>query len=226
VEPLTALAHAIAARDDPVVLAGITGGVAAGKSTTAALLRDELARIGVTAEVLCTDCFLFPNTVLAERGLTMRKGFPGTFDDDTIADVLDALLAGTPVDLPVYSHATYDIVAGERHPLSPPRVVIVEGVNALWSPIRERLHLAVYLDADDDDVRTWFLTRFEELCATATPDSFYAALAALPADQQRAIADSAWRDINLVNLRDYIGPTRAHATHVLQIGRASCRERV
>ena len=57
-------------------LIGVTGGVAAGKSTFAAALADELGSVPVVA----TDGFLFTNNELAARGLTARKGFPESYD--------------------------------------------------------------------------------------------------------------------------------------------------
>jgi type I pantothenate kinase len=211
----------VAAGGTRPVLVGIGGAVAVGKSTLAAQLPAELAAFALDGQVLCTDCFLHPNDVLAERGITMRKGFPESFDTDAVAAVLDAVLAGhDAIDVPVYSHTTYDIVPGARERLAAADVVIVEGVNALWPPVRERLHVAVYLDAPEDVVRGWFLDRFEGLCVDPPQESVYRAIAELPRDQQRAIAESAWDGINLVNLREHIAPSRSVATHVIEKDRA------
>ena len=57
---------------------GIAGSVAAGKSTTARLLRELMARWPSTPNVqlVTTDGFLHPNAELERRGLMQRKGFP------------------------------------------------------------------------------------------------------------------------------------------------------
>jgi type I pantothenate kinase len=202
-------------RSGAPVLVGIAGGVGVGKSTTAALVRDHLRDVSV--EILATDSFILPNAELARRGVEMRKGFPESFDGGALDDALMRLAAGEGVDVPVYSHVTYDRVPGEYAHVGPADVVIVEGVNALQPPAVDRLHVAVYLDADDADMEAWFVDRFLALCAAAIGDdlSFYRGFAAMDVDQQRAIAAWTWREINAVNLRDHIRPSRGRATHVV-----------
>ncbi len=60
---------------------GIAGGVAVGKSTVARVVQALLSRAPgrPAVELLGTDAFLYPNRVLAERGLSERKGFPETY---------------------------------------------------------------------------------------------------------------------------------------------------
>ena len=57
---------------------GVAGSVAVGKSTTARILQALLRRWPASPKVdlVTTDGFLYPNAVLAERGLMERKGFP------------------------------------------------------------------------------------------------------------------------------------------------------
>jgi type I pantothenate kinase len=61
--------------------------VAAGKSTLCAALKATLEP-ALRVEVVSTDGFLFPNAVLAERGTLMRKGYPETYDGDSLAAIL------------------------------------------------------------------------------------------------------------------------------------------
>jgi len=67
-----------------VLIVGITGSVAAGKTTFAASLAEALRGFAdhPRAEVISTDGFLLPNCVLEPRGLLARKGFPETYDTD------------------------------------------------------------------------------------------------------------------------------------------------
>src|SRR5690606_5265659 len=84
---------------------GIAGSVAAGKSTTARVLRELLARWPETprVELVTTDGLLYPHAVLRERGILERKGFPESYDRRAlrgfIADVKSGLLT---VHSPVY----------------------------------------------------------------------------------------------------------------------------
>ena len=125
--------------------------------------------------MLTTDAFLHSNAVLSEQGLLMRKGFPESYDLPALIAFVAAMRArSAAVTVPVYSHDTYDIVDGEPDPIPASDVVVIEGVNAL-SALGASLDLAVYVDADERDIETWFLERFHRLCEAARDDerSFY-----------------------------------------------------
>jgi len=215
-QALAAQAVVSQAATTPVLL-GIAGGVGVGKSTAAAFVREHLVAASVHVEVICTDAFLLPNAELEAGGISMRKGFPESFDVPAFDACLRALEAGSPVELPVYSHVTYDRVPGAVQVLGRADVVIVEGVNALQAPVVDHLDLALYIDADEADMRLWFLDRFLAFCEAATADetSFYRGFAGMTPEQQRGIAEWTWREINAVNLRDHIAPSRSRATWVV-----------
>src|SRR5580704_5198013 len=100
-------------------LVGVTGAVAAGKSTFAAELRTALAADGLTVETVCTDGFLMDNAALEARGILNRKGFPESYDVEGLRAALAAIRTG-PIDVPGYSHAIYDIDPALTHRLAPP----------------------------------------------------------------------------------------------------------
>jgi type I pantothenate kinase len=205
----------------PPVLFGVTGGVAAGKSTTAEAIRHHLEAGNCTVALLATDAFLWPNEELERRGLTMSKGFPDSYDVDALVGVLRDLKAGRAAEAPVYSHRTYDRLPGEVHRIEPTTdVVVVEGVNVLQPRVAAELTASVYVDAAEEDARSWFFRRFVELCEAARddPSSFYAPLAFLGEGVRRRVADAAWEGVNAVNLREHIAPTAPRATWVLRKG--------
>ena len=80
-------------------------------------------------------------------------------------------------------------------------------MNAL-SATAGLVDLGVYIHADEAVIERWYIERFHRLCAEATPGSFYAQFAGLDATQIDAVAQHVWDTINLVNLRDYIEPSR------------------
>jgi type I pantothenate kinase len=196
-------------------LVGITGGVAAGKSTLAVLVAAAL-----DAPVLATDGFLHPNAVLADRDLTQRKGFPESFDADALAASLDRWRAEGEVEVPVYSHLLYDVVpppvrlAGER--------LVVEGLH-LGHPalgVRQRFDLLVHIDADEADLARWFLERFRQLRADAAdvPGAFLHPFKDLPADTVEAMAMDVWRAVNVAVLEEEVRPWEGAADLVLRLG--------
>jgi type I pantothenate kinase len=197
-------------RDDEPLLVGIGGGVAVGKSTAAAAVRELLEPR--TVEVVATDGFLLPTAVLESRGILHRKGFPESYDVPAVDAFLVAVRRGDPdVRVPIYSHVTYDVV-DDRAVRARPDVLVLEGVNALQ--FAARLDVAVYLHAPESAMERWYVARFLELCAAPPPGSFYEQFGGYELDAQRTLARDVWRGVNRVNLRECILPTRAYA-HVV-----------
>lgn len=214
-------------------LVGLGGSVAVGKSTTARVLRELLARWPhhPRVDIVTTDGFLFPTRVLEERGLLQRKGFPESYDVRALVAFVRDLKAGQPrVACPVYSHLVYDVVPGEVTVVEQPDIVIVEGLNVLQtgpaSPTRARVFVSdffdftIYVDADQGDIRTWYVERFLALRNTAfqDPASYFHRYATLSDDEARATACHIWGRINEPNLLQNILPTRERAQLILRKG--------
>jgi type I pantothenate kinase len=210
---------------------GIAGSVAVGKSTTARVLRELLARWPDTprVELVTTDGFLYPNAELERRQLLHRKGFPESYDRRRLLRFVTAVKSGADeVRAPVYSHLTYDIVPGAEVVVRRPDVLIVEGLNVLQPAqvradgrqglaVSDFFDFSIYVDARTDDVRHWYVERFLELRQTAfsRPESYFRRYASLSDEQAVARAEQIWRDINERNLVENVLPTRGRATLVL-----------
>lgn len=213
---------------------GIAGSVAVGKSTSARVLREMMARWpgSPRVELVTTDGFLLPNATLEARGLLQRKGFPESYDRRALRDFIAAIKSGVPeVEAPVYSHITYDIVDGARITVRRPDVLIVEGLNVLQpaavrdteSPalaVSDYFDVSIYVDADPEHVRRWYVERFLQLRATAfsKPDSYFHAYSKLTDQEATERAEQIWDSINEPNLRLNIAPTRSRATIILHKG--------
>lgn len=205
------IARLLAARRQPgeVLVAGLTGSVAAGKSTLAAAIAAELAQAH-RVELLSTDGFLLPNAILDAQGLTMRKGFPESYDIPAFRSVLQDARRG-PVTVPGYSHILYDIDPGLARKIDRPDILLVEGLGlaptADGPGASAALDTLIYLDAAEEDLQHWFLERFMRLwhAAAEDPASFYHRFRPLGEEGAREFARTAvWEGINLPNLRDHI----------------------
>jgi len=226
----------------PPFVVAIAGSVAAGKSTVARVLRAVLARWSAHPHValVTTDGFLHPNAVLEQRGLMRRKGFPESYDVGRLLRFLTDVKAGAPLaEAPVYSHLTYDVVAGETLAVRRPDVLILEGINVLQplpAGAAERGRLAVsdfidfsiYVDADEADLRRWYVERFLRLRETAfrDPRSYFRRYAELSVAEAAATAEGIWAEINYVNLKENIEATRERATVILRKGPSHAVEEV
>ena len=218
---------AVTAVERRPVLVGLTGPVAVGKTTTANRLAEALAPLQTA--VVSTDGFLLSNAVLAERGLSMQKGFPESFDTDALSRFLAEARSGAAhLQAPLYDHLTYDVVPDGYIDVVVGDVLIVEGVNALLPAHIDAYDVTVYVDAPDDAVFGWFLERLAALFVEARddPNSFYAVFANWPRDQVEEFAHGAWDGINAVNLENHIRPARDRARFVIEKAADHSVERV
>ena len=214
---------------------GIAGSVAVGKSTSARVLQALLARWPnhPKVDLITTDGFLHPNAVLEARGLMKRKGFPESYDRRRLVRFVADVKAGEPeVAAPIYSHLVYDILPDQVSIVRQPDIMIVEGLNVLQtgvgtaendSPIfvSDFFDFSIYKDADEEDIKKWYIERFLMLRRTAfsDPASYFHRYAALSDEEAVAKALSIWNEINGVNLRENILPTRIRADLILEKSR-------
>ena len=214
-------------RSRPSII-GISGSVAVGKSTTSRLLQILLSRRfkWASVEMVTTDGFLYPNTVLEEKNILDRKGFPESYDMELLLNFLDSIKNGEEFEIPVYSHEVYDIISDEKVTIQPVDFLIVEGINVFQNPQNQTLYvsdyfdLSIYVDADVVNIETWYLERFQTLLKLAEkdPNNYYHRFTQMPFNQVLAIAQDTWKNINLANLEKYIEPTRSRADIILHKG--------
>jgi type I pantothenate kinase len=112
-----------------------------------------------------------------------------------------------------------------------PDILIVEGLNVLQTGrlpkdgeaipfVSDFFDFSVYLDADEEVLRGWYVDRFLTLRGTAfaDPKSYFHRYSKLSDAEASATANSIWSRINLVNLRENILPTRQRADLILKKG--------
>ncbi len=219
--------------DDVPYLIGMAGSVAVGKSTSARVLQTLLSRWpnSPRVDLITTDGFLHPNAVLKERALMGRKGFPESYDQRALLECVSRLKSGEQnIEIPVYSHLTYDVLPHKRRVIKAPDVIIIEGLNVLQTgaatPAGPRVFVSdffdfsIYIDADPMVVRKWYIERFLTLreSAFADPRSYFSRYASLSDAEAIETASGIWDAINGPNLVENIAPTRARADLVLRKG--------
>lgn len=221
---------------------GIAGSVAVGKSTTARILKELLARWPSSPKVdlVTTDGFLYPNAVLRAEKLMERKGFPESYDVGALLRFLSSVKAGQEeVKAPLYSHLTYDVMPDEFVSIHRPDILIFEGINVLQGRelpsdgrmipfLSDFFDFSIYMDAEVDLIHGWYVDRFMRLRQTAfrDPQSFFHRYSQLSDESALAIAEGLWENINLKNLKENILPTRPRADLILRKGKNHLVEEV
>lgn len=210
---------------------GVTGSVAVGKSTASRVLNAVLSLWpdAPTVSVITTDGFLYPNAVLQQQGLMQRKGFPESYHTAALIQILTALKSGVAqVQVPTYSHHSYDIVEGCYQTIAQSDIVIVEGLNVLQLPrqvsggvpatcVSDFLDFSIYVDAELSSIQQWYIDRVLGFCqgAFCAPESYFHFLTALNVEEQMKFATRVWHEINEVNLIDNILPVKWRSDLIL-----------
>jgi type I pantothenate kinase len=110
-----------------------------------------------------------------------------------------------------------------------PDILIVEGLNVLQTGappkdgkaipyVSDFFDFSIYLDADEDVLRSWYVDRFLTLRGTAfrDPKSYFHRYATLSDEKAVETAAAIWTRINLLNLNENILPTRQRADLILK----------
>lgn len=133
------------------------------------------------------------------------------------------------MQVPVYSHLTYDIIPNETIEIDQPDILVVEGLNVLQTGrlpsdgkaipfVSDFFDFSVYIDADEKVLEQWYVERFLALRDTAfnDPRSYFNRYATMSDADATKKALSIWNTTNLVNLRENVLPTRPRATLILK----------
>ncbi|MCT8564072.1 type I pantothenate kinase [Glaesserella parasuis] len=212
----------------------LTGSVSVGKSTSARILQALLSEWPEKRKVdlITTDGFLYPLKTLQERNLMKRKGFPESYDIHRLIEFVSDIKSGKRnVKAPVYSPLTYDIIPDQFNEVDQPDIVILEGLNMLQSGmnyphsphsvfVSDFVDFSIYVDADETLLKDWYIHRFLKFrrSAFSDPHSYFHHYSKLSEQEAITTASTIWDEINGLNLRKNILPSRERANLILVKG--------
>ena len=215
----------------------IAGSVAVGKSTSARILQSLLALEGRKVDLITTDGFLHSLDYLKSHDLLNKKGFPISYDTQKLIRFLADIKSGKEkVAAPIYSHLTYDIIPDQFEYVEQPDILILEGLNVLQpnnNPtnqifVSDFVDFSIYVDAEEHLLKEWYIRRFLKFrqSAFSDPNSYFKHYANLSEQEAIDTASRIWDEINGLNLRQNILPTRERANLILTKGKDHAVEQV
>ena len=224
---------AIEETNTPYII-GIAGSVASGKSTASSILQAILAQWPMRRKVdlVQTDGFLYDLKTLAEKNITLKKGFPESYNMRALLNFVYAVKSGhRNVLVPIYSQAGYDIVPHQYKIVDQPDLLILEGLNILQDNkvstrpdnvvfVSDFVDFSIYVDASETLLEKWFIDRFLRFRETAfkNPKSYFHSYTLISKEEAIKLAKEVWVNINGLNLKENILPTRNRADLILTKG--------
>ena len=133
--------------EKPICL-GIAGGSGSGKSWLARRIKEHFEGQAV---IVCQDWYYRHNGgVGAAARLELNFDHPRSIEMPLFAAQLQTLLGGRAIKAPVYDYATHSRLA-RTTPVSPARLVIIEGLLVLHEPrLRKLMDCSVFIDVPAD----------------------------------------------------------------------------
>lgn len=203
---------------------GVSGSVAAGKSTFAQKLKQRLEKENKKIEIVSTDNFLMSNAELEEKGLMEEKGFPVSINWTALNKFLKNVKLGNyNIPYRLYSQELSDLIPNKLGVLKQTDILIIEGINILELPTNngdipsDYLNYAIYLDSDEKNLETWYLDRYHHMLELNrdNPDNFFYKWAHIDRKEADEFAKKVWLNVNIKNLHEYIAPTKMRADMIV-----------
>lgn len=134
---------------EKVMIIGVAGGSASGKSTIVEKLRDSFKNDIV---VLCHDYYYKSHSgLLFEERMKLNYDHPNAFDTDHMIEDLKKLIDGREILRPVYDYTIHDR-SSDKVLVQPKKVIVVDGILVLENEkLRDLMDIKIYVDADDDE---------------------------------------------------------------------------
>lgn len=132
-----------------VIVIGVSGGSASGKTTVANRIKDEFKD---SVELLSHDFYYLPHDELPlEVRAKLNYDHPNAFDTERLIKDIQLLKQYIPIERPVYSYVVHNRLP-ETVRVNPAKVIIVEGFMIFENAeLRDLMDIKVFVDTDADE---------------------------------------------------------------------------
>lgn len=132
-----------------VIVIGVAGGSASGKTTVANRIKEEFKD---SVELLSHDFYYHPYSELPfEERIKLSYDHPNAFDTERLIEDIKKLKQNIAVERPVYSYTEYTRLK-ETVTVNPAKVIIVEGFLIFENKeLRDLMDIKVFVDTDADE---------------------------------------------------------------------------
>ena len=135
-------------RKKPIII-GVTGGSGGGKTSVSKAILANFTDQKIS--MIQHDSYYKDQSHLTfEARVTTNYDHPLAFDTDLMIEHINELIAGRPVDIPIYDY-TLHTRSEKTYRQEPQDVFIVEGILVLEDKrLRELMDIKIFVDTDDD----------------------------------------------------------------------------
>lgn len=132
----------------PIII-GVTGGSGGGKTSVSRAILDSFPNARI-AMIQHDSYYKDQSHMSFEERVKTNYDHPLAFDTDFMIQQLKELLAGRPVDIPIYDYKKHTR-SDKTLRQDPQDVIIVEGILVLEDErLRELMDIKLFVDTDDD----------------------------------------------------------------------------
>ncbi len=132
-----------------VIVIGVAGGSASGKTTVAARLKEEF---NDNVELICHDSYYLAHDDMPfEERVKINYDHPNAFDTERMLKDIRSLKQGVAIDCPVYSYAKHNRTRETVH-VKAAKVIIIEGFLIFENKaLRDLMDIKIFVDTDADE---------------------------------------------------------------------------
>lgn len=132
-----------------VIIIGVAGGTASGKTTVAVRLKQEFQD---DVQLICHDSYYLAHDDMPfEERVNINYDHPNAFDTERMIQDIKLLKQGIAIDCPVYSYSEHNRTK-ETVRVNPTKVIVIEGFLIFENKeLRDLMDIKIFVDADADE---------------------------------------------------------------------------